>query len=170
MELLISKADVESYFQIAIGRKEAEFDNFINEAQTFDFKPLFKPAFWADMMANLEADKYVKVLGEYSYTYNDVNYTHLGLKAVLIQLAYGVYLFKNGIVDTSFGMVTKKTPQSEPLEYKERRDWLDKHKTYAKQLFAEVEMFVEKFPDTYPLWCEGVAAQRSFKTRIINKD
>lgn len=166
MELLISKSDVEKYFQVAIGRSDKEFNHFIQQAQLFDLKELLPERFLNDVLATPE--DYSDLINGGSYEYEEHTYQHEGLKGVLAHFVYGTYLFKGNITDTSYGMVTKKTPHSDPVEYKERRDWYYQHRKQANILFEDVKKYLDRNRETYTIWDECTTRpKRRFKTTII---
>lgn len=168
MELLINKSDVEKYFKVAIGRNEAEFNNFIQESQMFDFKQLMPDKFFYDLLKKKGEQNYLDLLAGKEYVYEDFTYIFEGLKAVLSHLTYGLYLLKSNSSDSSFGFVQKKTPHADPIEYKERRDWYHKHRQQANMLWEDVKLFLDRNTDTYTVWEEcNTVTKTSFKTKLI---
>lgn len=169
MELLINKTDVEKYFQVAIGRKETEFNKFILQAQQFDLKKIIPERFFYDLLKNRADANYQNVINETQYTYEDGDYEHAGVKGVLIHFTYGLYIFKSNIQDTSFGHVVKTNGQSDPVDYKERRDWYYEHKAQANQIWEDVKRFIERNINDYPVWteCTTVREKKTFKTKLI---
>lgn len=176
MVLLIQKSDVEKSFQIAIGRSETEFNNFIRECQMFDLKPLLPERFFFDILENISNGDYALLLNGGKYTYDGSKYQLEGLKAVLCHFTYGSYLLKGNITDTSHGHVIKKNNYSDPVEYKERKDWYTKHRQHANILFEEVKSYLDRVTDEdstkFPLWTEDKCKEnkiqrRTFRTKII---
>lgn len=171
MKLLITKATVEGVLQVAVGRKESEFNNFIREAQLFNLKPKFPDAFWSELIKETPDPKYTALLTEGTYVYNGYTYTRPGIDQILSYLTYSLYVLKNQFVDTTFGLVVKTNPQSEPMEYRERRDWSVKYAQMADQLFDVVRLFIERNQTEYSLWFEGCnATKRRYSSHVINKD
>ncbi len=164
MELLISKSEVEKYFQIAIGRKESEFNNFIREAQQFELKKIMPRQLYYDVVAN--PTQYDELLNEHSYECEGKPQLHSGLKAVLAQFTYAIYLLKGNMQDTSYGVVVKQNNFSDPADYKERKDWHTRHIQQGNELYEEVEKYIE---------CKGlvkgdkcsIKTNRTFKTSVV---
>ncbi len=169
MELLIKKSDVEAYFKIALGRNEKEFEKFILESQMFDFKALMPEKFFYDMLENKTQDNYKKLIDGGEYEYDGKTYQHEGLKGVLAHFTYGLYMLRANIADTSYGLVNKRNNNSDPVEYKERKDWYYKHREQANQLWEEVKRFLDRNKSDYPVWeeCNPENQYRTFKTKII---
>ncbi len=139
--LLISKKEVEQYFQIARGRKESEFNNFIREAQQFELKKIMPTQLYYDVVAN--PTKYQDLLNEGSYECGGVGYHHSGLKAVLVQFTYALYLLKSNLQDTSYNVVVKQDNYSNPAEYKERKDWYTRHIQQGNELYEEIKKYID---------------------------
>ena len=154
MVLLINKSDVENHFQVAIGRSEKEFNKFIQQAQMFDLKPLMDEPFYNELLADPTNEEYKDLID--GSVFGD--YRHEGLKAVLAYFTYGLYIFKGGIVDTSFGHVVKQSGQSDPVDYKERRDWYYEYRAQANVLWEGVKRFLN------PNDCE---IKTGYKTKLI---
>lgn len=169
MELLINKTDIEKYFQVALGRNEADIKKFIQQAQMFDLKKLLPEKFFYDLIKNRSQANYQALINGCEYTYEDFEYQHEGLKGVLAHFAYGTYLFKGGITDTSFGQVIKKSQHSDPVDFKERKDWYYKHREQANILFEDVKNYLDRNVDQFPVWaeCTTVVTKRRFKTKLI---
>ncbi len=164
MELLISKSEVEQYFQIAIGRKESEFNNFIREAQQFELKKIMPQQLYYDIVTN--PTQHDELLNEHSYECEGETYFHSGLKSVLAQFTYAIYLLKGNMQDTSYGVVVKQNNFSDPADYKERRDWHTRHIQQGNELYEEVKKYIE---------CKGIVGggscgaktNKTFKTSVI---
>lgn len=170
MEPLIDKSYVEALFQLASGVSDAEFEKYIIHAQKFELKKLMPEKFFYDLLMNQESERYQAVLNGGDYTYEEYTYSHEGLKNVLAYFAYALYIFKANNVSTSFGLVVKHSGQSEPVDYKERRDWYHEHKSQAGQLWEDTKLFIQRNEDDYPVWkecCSIISNPRGFKTKLI---
>lgn len=142
--LLITKAIVEKYVQVAIGFSTDEFNRFIREAQEFDLKPLLCEDFYYDLLKNKASDPYDKIITGQEYTHEDKPYYHEGLEAVLSYFAYARFVLKSGAVSTSHGVVQKTTPNSQPLTHSERKDIYYTSRQDANVLFEGVAKYMER--------------------------
>ena len=168
MELLLTKTDVEKYFQVAIGRSEKDFEKFLQQAQMFDLRNLLPEKFYYDLIKNKDQANYQELINGGEYTYDDYTYNHEGIKGVLAHFTYGTYLFKGGITDTSFGPVIKQAQHSDPVDFKERKDWYYKHREQANILFEDVKNYLSRNKEQFPIWEECTTVKRrSFKTKVI---
>jgi hypothetical protein len=142
--LLTTKIKVEEYLQVAIGYSTAEFDRFIREAQEFDLKPLLGDEFYFDLLKNQLIDPYDKIIAGTEYTHNENTYYHEGLNAVLSYFTYARFILKSNAVSTSHGIVTKKTPNSEPISQSEKKDLYYSHRQDANTLFESVVKYMNR--------------------------
>lgn len=152
--LLITKAIVEKYLQVAIGFSETEFERFIREAQEFDLKPLMCEDFYFDMLSKKDLEPYTKIIAGQSYTYEGKTYYHEGLEAVLSYFAYARFVLKSAVVSTSHGVVTKTTPNSQPLSHSEKKDIYHTSRQDANKVFDSVAKYMERNDIEY-LDCSG---------------
>ncbi len=141
MELLTTKQEVSEYFNISIGRSEKEFNAFIYEAQEFYLKPLLSEHLYNELIQI--PNKYDFILNKHLYWLNNsTGLSHEGLKSVLAQFTYAIYILKGNITDSSFGIQQKTNPNSEPISYQERKDWYYRHIQQANALFKDVEKYI----------------------------
>jgi hypothetical protein len=152
MELLINKAKVATFLQVAIGTSEPEFNKLINEAQIFDLKPLMCEEFFNDLMKNKTEEKYVKLIDGCEYVYNGIDYKFIGLDGVLSYFTYARHSIETQNVSTTHGMVQKTTPFSTPVPLEDRRNAFYQRKSEAGKLMQDVILFIKRNPDIYPLW------------------
>lgn len=174
MELLINKSKVAEVLQVAIGYDSKEFDVFIREAQDFDLKPLLCEDFYYDLVKKKADAPFLELIDGANYQYNERDYFHRGLGDVLAYFTYARFMLKSNNVSTSHGIVTKKTPHSEPITIAEKRNFYYKYKKDANLIFEDVKKFVERNIDTFDSWnnCNdcGQSTNKnssSFKTTVI---
>jgi hypothetical protein len=165
MELLINKAYCESYFKISLGLSTTDFEKYVFEAQAFTFKQLFPAWFYADMLQKKEDEKYTDILNEKTFTHDGRIFSHEGLKTVLAYYTMAIYRLRGNAVDTSFGLVTKTNPSSEPVTYAERKEIHADLMQKGGQLFNEVKFFIDVNSDVYQ-WGEP---KNYSKSKIITK-
>jgi hypothetical protein len=142
--LLINKATVEKYLQVAIGYDTNDFNRFIREAQEFDLKPLLCDEFYFDMLKKKADLPYTEIIAGQEYTIGGKIYYHEGLEAVLSYFTYARFVLKSGAVSTSHGVVTKKTPNSEPISHSEKKDIYYSCRQDANKLFADVAKYMDR--------------------------
>lgn len=158
--LLINKATVEKFLQVAIGYDASDFDRFIREAQEFDLKPLLCDDFYFDMLKKKTELPYTEIIPGQEYTIDGKTYYHEGLEAVLSYFTYARFVLKSGAVSTSHGVVTKKTPNSEPISHSEKKDIYYSCRQDANKLFVDVAKFMDRKDINYKecLDCDNTAS------------
>lgn len=168
MELLISKDIVASKLQVAIGYDAEAFKTYCREAQLFDFKPLVREDFFMDLIEFRAEPKYQKLLAGGEYTWKNRTYHFEGIEIMLSYFAYARFVMSSGAVSTSFGMVIKTNPNSQPLSIDERKNYYYKKQSEAKFLFEEIKLFVERNISDYQSWNDTTCNfKRNYITEII---
>ncbi len=165
MELLTTKQEVSEYFNISIGRSEKEFNTFIYEAQEFYLKPLLSENLYNSIVKYYSESWAIAILEGCSYWINESLFTHQGLKSVLAQFSYAIYLLKGNIRDTAFGIEQKSNPNGEPISYQERKDWYYRHIQQANELFKDVEKYINYRYKNVPKYLK--TKKTNFKIRVI---
>lgn len=171
MALLITKAQAMAFLQIAVGVDDAEYGKFIDQAQEFDLKDLMCEDFYFDLLKNKAQPKYVKLIEGGEYEVDGKNYSFKGLVGVLSFFSYARFQLESPAVSTSFGMVVKTTPNSQPVPLEERRNTYYQKKAQANKLMEDVVKFIERNIADYPLWdsCNSGCSTKKFngKTKVI---
>ena len=142
--LLIAKATVEKYLQVAIGYNTDDFNRFIREAQEFDLKPLMCEDFYYDMIKNKAIAPYDKIIIGQEYDHEEKPYYHLGLEVVLSYFTYARFILNSSVSSTSHGVVQKTTPNSQPLSHSEKKDIYYTTRQNANALFASVAKYMDR--------------------------
>lgn len=175
--LLINKAKVAAILQVSIGYDEAEFNNFIREAQEFDLKPLMCEEFYYKMIADRATEPYKTLIEGGAYTYSVIGYELRGIEAVLAYFAYARYFLNSPNVATSHGVVVKSTPNSTPVPLEDRRNVYYEKRKEAGMLWQDVVRFIDRKREgdstLFPSWpcetsCSGSNLKRSFATRVLD--
>lgn len=169
MNLLITKQDVSSYLQTAIGIPDNIFNNYIYEAQEFDLKYLLCEDMYFDLLKNSTDQKYIDLINGKEYTYENKSYSFSGLGKVIAYFTYARFILKSNIVSTSHGFVVKNTQFSETVPLDERRVFYHNYRKEANIIFDDVKKFIERNNSIYPkceLNCSGTKI-KTFNTRVI---
>lgn len=138
---LIDKEYLQKIVNVSMGRSSVEVEKIIVEAQHFYLKPLLGNELYYNIMRDVS--NYADLLGACRFTCRGKTYGHEGIYKVVAYFAYALYLLKSNTTDTSFGLVTKITPNSEPISYQEKKDWHYKYLQYANDLYKDVEIYLE---------------------------
>lgn len=168
MSLLINKTDIAQYRQISNSVKEVVINQFIEDAELLDLKPLLGEFLYSDIKKNPEA--YKDLLNKKSYTHNGFEVHSPGLKRVLIDFAYARYTMHGSQTDTPFGLVQKNGQDSTPIGRSDKKETYKLHQQTAMQYWGEVFNYLNRNSALYELWGKGNCAnKRSFRFNHIGK-
>lgn len=168
--MLITKSDILTYRDISKSVRDDKINPYIKDAERLDLRPLLGERLYRDMIANTTSQIYIDILD--AKDYNDDNGEprgHGGLKEILSLYAWSRYVMFGSFTDTSFGHVKKKTQDSEPLSYQEKKSIYTQDTQTALTLWGDVERYLNINSETYPLWKSGSCSQRTNRTFNISK-
>ena len=166
--MLITKSDISQYRQISQSVPDDIINQAIQDAELLDLKPLLGELLYYDLITNKAIAKYVDLLNGKTYVYNDNNYTTLGLKVVIANLAYARYIIFSGEKDTPFGLVNKNSQYSVSSEFTKKKAMAKQAEQISYEYFKSVKDFLTRKPDDYPLWESGTT-ERKFMFNKITK-
>ena len=171
MNRLITLADVQSLFPISSNvNEEKALNPFILQAQEFDLKPfLGDPFFLAVYNDAPDFDIYSDLWNGCNYTWGGYEYQHAGLKSYLIASSYARYLVKANSTSTPYGMVTKETPYSSPTDGKVLALNIQQTKSVAIGYMAQVEAYITRNTELFPLWMIGCGKSKVSGSIGINR-
>lgn len=165
---LITKTDVQQYFQVTNTSYNEPFDQYIIQAQIDDVAFLLGEKLFNDVMQN--PGSYASLLDGGSYMYNSETYYNYGLKAVISYYTYARYVYFGNIVSTSFGMVEKNHQDSRPVNDKEKKERYTKNRESAFNIWKSVENYLIRTENQ--LYCDNLCLREpnhSFKISKITK-
>lgn len=155
LDTLVTKSDFAPFVQISKSVDEEKFlQPTILHAQNLDIKPVFGNAAWTDLMNNRNEDKYQRLLNGDNYVESGLTLTFQGLKASIVLFAHSRYILQKNIVDTSFGLVSKDTDVSTPVDVKAKQMIAQQSRTAAQAYLDECVKFLTTFPSIYTLFNE----------------
>lgn len=120
---IIDINDIKAYRAIA-DVPQVRLDQSIFEAQQQDLRPLMNDALYTDFMTRYDvpADPmyslYQSLLGGQIFLYGGRMIEYPGLIPIVVYYALARFIQSNSINITSFGIVTKKVDQSDPVDPK----------------------------------------------------
>lgn len=167
--MLITKTDILNYRDISKSVRDDKINPYIKDAERLDLRPLLGELLYRDLVENATDQKYLDLLDENNYSYQGDNYSHGGLKEILSLYAWSRYVMFGSFTDTSFGHVKKKTQDSEPLSYQEKKSIYTQDTQTALTLWGDVERFIIRNSETYPLFNSGSCGRARNRTFNISK-
>jgi hypothetical protein len=154
LTLLITKADIVPYAQIAIhAREEAMLQPHILAAQNVDVKPVIGGALWYDVLQNpytalnqklIDGGTYIDASGQTQY--------FQGIKAALACFAYARYVLSKNAVDTPFGMVAKTNDFSVQADAKILLNIASEKRSEGSAYLNECMVYLNESSINYPLY------------------
>lgn len=163
---LITKSDIALHREISRGVKDDKINPFIEDAEFQDLRPLLGDKFYSDLVDNSGETNYANLLNEFEYTYDGVTYKNPGLKKVLSIYAYSRYILFGSFTDTAFGFVQKSNQDSTPVGDSQKRNIYTQERNTAFNYWREVEKYLSRKKEDYPLWNSGSCAPKRGRLRI----
>lgn len=170
---LISISDFAEIRNISTNVNDAtRLKQFIKEAQELDIKPVFGEEMYYDLMKNSSQTKYSELLAGKDYTYNNYNYSFIGLKTIIVYYAWARFIENDNIKSTPTGFVTKTNEFSDPIPYKSIAQQADQARSAAYAYIQDMNMFLSRNNTTYTLFGVGQPNQIQKRARFttISKD
>lgn len=164
LTLLITKADMVPYAQVAIhAREEAMLQPHILAAQNVDVKPVIGGALWYDILENPYTALNQKLIDGGTYTNTSGQTFHFqGIKAALACFAYARYILSKNAVDTPFGMVAKTSDYSVQADSKILLNIASEKRSEGSAYLHECMAYLNEKPADYPLYAPtGTTATKS---------
>jgi hypothetical protein len=167
-DLLITQSDFENHVQIS---EEIPYDKymtpFVRAAQLYDILPVLGNAFYVDLVTNIAEQEYVDLLTGKTYTdSNGAVKVFFGLKKAICLFAFSRWCHEANINATSFGLVTKISNQSEPVDpkYAGLRANREKEKAVAA-LQTCIDYICSEGATVYPLYFQNNSPKESAPSR-----
>lgn len=145
---MITRQDIlEQNLDLAPAIKDIAVKRYIDEAVRFDLKrAIDNEAFYYDFVENAQKTpieaKWARLWNEHSYTYNEYQYKHEGVKLGLVYLTYARYIDQSNIASTPFGLVTKIGQESEQPSIKQVKDTRTRYERQGNEVIDEVKRYM----------------------------
>lgn len=164
--MLIDKIEIAKHRQISQSVRDDKIDPYIEDAEFLDLKNLLGELLYNDIVANPTSAENIKLMDPFAYTYEGYNYKHQGLKKVLSIFSYSRYIMFGSNTDTPFGLMNKRSQDSDQVETDQLKIIYKKDQQIAHQYFGEIRRYLDRFASTYPLWQVDCSGSGSGKIRI----
>lgn len=148
--MLITKSDI-THRQISVNTKDSDIDQHIEDAERLDLRPLLGEEFYQAISVNSDGT-YDDLLNGSTYSHDSKDYSQPGLKRVLEDYTYSRHILFGSQKDTSFGLVEKSNQDSSHIEWQQKKTRSQQIKESAFQLWKDVERFLNRNIDDYPIW------------------
>jgi len=170
--MLISVADIRIYRQISTSLAADKINQYIQDAELSDLRPLLGEELYQDIIADPTATangNYPALMDGSTYTFGSYTYTHPGIKSVLVDFAAARYRFFGSDTDTPFGTVIKQTQDGQNTNYSRNREVYGSLRKVAKDRWDLVKHYLDRMSgdNDYTLWF-GQAVQIDDDQELIN--
>lgn len=137
-----------------IGGKKVDVDKInpiISQAQDVDLRDYLGAAFYFDVLANLETEKYQPLLSGGTFMKNTVTYYQEGLKSLLADLFMARFVIQINTNITPFGAVTNMSNGSEPTDRNTLKDIAQMNREMAGSKWEIIKMYLEENKALFPI-------------------
>ena len=164
---LITLADIQRLKPMSMNVNVVkELDPYILEAQEFDLKPILGTPFYLDIIANIADDDYLELLNGKEYEYKGKTYNHNGIRSCLVYFCYERFIGSDQEKQTASGLRVKLNEFSEPASEKSILRRMNQARSAASVYRDEFLLYLERFPDEFPLYERKCKSQRTGSIRI----
>lgn len=141
---LITRTEIQQYKQISNSIHDDKLEQIILEAQFNDLRPLIGEAFYYKMISEVEdsSTDYDDLLDGGIYTYNSVDHTNVGLKAVLSSYIYARVNMFGDVINTPFGNVIKQNENSTNIDTSTKKTFYQMNRNEGFNLWQNVHKFL----------------------------
>ena len=145
--------------QLSPSVEEAKLNDYIEEAQLKDVRPLLGEKFYAaiDAVRVAEGSTYDELLESTTYTHDGDAFRNPGLKDVIARFAYARYKRYGHVEDTLFGSVVKQNQESRETSKAEKEAEYHENRITAGEQWNSVKAYLNRKSTTYPLWSNNNA-------------
>jgi len=167
--LLINRVDISTKVQISNSVFDDTINQYIEQAQFLDLQDLLGVNFYNDLLRNSTDANYLNLLNELEYNYKGKIYTNVGLKIPLIYYSYARYVKFGSVQDTPFGLVEKTNDFSNKVSSNVKQEIYKQNQQIAFKYWRNVEVYLDRKKELYPLWAENNCITTKNKTFKISK-
>lgn len=170
-QLLITIEDIKQYRPMA-DITLARVDSYIREAQVNDLKEFLGAPLYYDLLVNGTTTENRDLLNGKVYTIPGsvpITIPFNGLVPIIVYHSLARIVINNQANITSFGVVSKTTGQSQPIDSSTLKQMVTELRSIAVSYQNEAEKFLNANASSYPLWnyntntCEQSTGFQFFK-------
>lgn len=162
---LITRQEIQQYKQLSNSIKDDKLKEIILQCQMVDLLPLLGERLYYDLIGTPAS--YETLLNGATYTYNNITYTNVGLKAVLSHYVYARYSLYGDVIDTAFGLKEKlNNDVSKQVDYPMKKTLFEHNCNYAYNLWLNVEQYLIRTQNDL-FRCNGDLKLKNFRISRI---
>ena len=166
--LLINRQDyINNNRQVTQSNYEpGKLDESTSDAQVVDVQKLLGVEFYNDIVRNSTTNLNQTLLNGGDYVFNDITYTNVGLKSVIVFYGYARYILFGSVQDTPFSLVEKETNFSSRVDFEKKKSVSKNNENIAFNYCESVKAFLDRNETDYPLWTNKCFVKRRSGFRI----
>lgn len=165
-EALITKSEIiAAKTHLSTNIDQSVFDKSINDAQILDIRPILGEAFYLDVVTNglispISTDYYNLLNGEDYVNECGDTVRFYGLKVMIINFAFARIISNLNNFYTRGGNKYKTTNQSERIDTKDLRSWINTARSEAIAYQENLIDYLCEKESTFPIWKNSKGTER----------
>lgn len=148
---LITKEEFGTYRVISNRAEDGKFDELIKQGMG-DLRDKIGENFFYDVLKNKENPSYEELLNGGEYNKGEFTVEHEGLKSLLADLAYSRYLYASNVDHTPFGIVGKKSQDSEAVDRAVIKDLVKQNNQDADRKWQFIKSYLNENKEVFTVW------------------
>ena len=154
MTNIITVEEFQNYKHISKKVDVDRIEQCISLAQQIDLRD-YLGDFYFDVVANKDGATYIDLMKGSSFTIDSESYIHVGIKELLAELSYARYIYTSNVNDTPFGLVSKNSNDSTPLDRNMIKDLAKQSQIDADSKFSLINKYLEENASVFTRYCKG---------------
>ena len=168
MEQIITATEFAAFRDISKKVDEDKANEAILLAQQSDLLDILG-GFYFDVLKNKDVTEWSELMNGSEFTYNDEDYEHAGIKALLADYTYARFVYMININATPFGFQTKFTQDSEGIDRNTIKDLSKQAQVDAGIKFKIIRLYILSDTTLFARYCKNEKVDTSFFTPKFSK-
>ena len=168
MSNIITAIEFSEYRNISQKIDTKKIDEAIDLAQQSDLLQILGD-FYFDVVKNKAEASYSDLMDGSTFTYNDYEYVHAGIKKLLADYTMSRFASGGNINFTPFGLHKKLSNDSEPIDRNTVKDISRQAQVDAGVKFKFIEYYILSEPVLFERYCNGKGQGTKFSTQKFSK-
>jgi len=168
MSDLLTVAEFITYRNISKKIDNDKVQESIDLAEQSDLYELLGD-FYFDVLKNFADLTYADLMNGSAFTYEDEEFNHKGIKALLSDLANARYTYIVNVSDTPFGKMSKFTQDSNPIDRNLIKDLSKQSQADGGVKFKTIEKYIMSEPELFSRYCKNKSTGTGFFSQRFSK-
>lgn len=168
MSNIITAIEFSEYRNISQKIDTAKIDEAISLAEQSDLLQILGD-FYFDVVKNKALSTYAALMDGSTFTYNDDEFVHAGIKRMLADYTMARFAMGGNINFTAFGIHKKLSNDSEPIDRNTVKDLTKQAQVDAGIKFKIIELYILSEPELFSRYCKNKNSGTSFFSQNFSK-